>query len=275
MSLSFITLGIGDAFSALRYSSCFAVEAEDQVLLVDCPHPIRKMMREASESSGVPLDADRVSAVALTHLHADHASGLESLGYFSFFVLQRKLEVLAHPAVADRLWEGNLAAGMECLIERRGEPPNDKHFEDYFRHTPLSTETAVRHGPFLIESRMTYHHVPTTALRIHAGAAAWGTARTPPSTRASSTGSPRRTSSSTRRTTACTRPTRSWRRCPPSCAPGCGSSTTRMTSTPARASSNRSRRAGATTSEARTSAREIPPRAPGAVRRYCEKMTSE
>ncbi|ATB49572.1 MBL fold metallo-hydrolase [Corallococcus macrosporus] len=169
MSLSFITLGIGDAFSALRYSSCLAVEAEDQVLLVDCPHPIRKMMREASESAGVPLDADRVSAVALTHLHADHASGLESLGYFSFFVLQRKLEVLAHPAVADRLWEGSLAAGMECLIEKRGEPPHARHFEDYFEHTPLSTESTVRHGPFLIESRMTYHHVPTTALRIHAG----------------------------------------------------------------------------------------------------------
>ncbi|GHG62403.1 MBL fold metallo-hydrolase [Comamonas sp. JC664] len=169
MSLSFITLGIGDAFSALRYSSCLAVEAEGQVLLVDCPHPIRKMMREASESTGVPLDADRVSAVALTHLHADHASGLESLGYFSFFVLQRKLEVLAHPEVAHRLWEGNLAAGMECLIEKRGEPPNPKHFDDYFEHTPLSTEASVRHGPFLIESRMTYHHVPTTALRIHAG----------------------------------------------------------------------------------------------------------
>ncbi|AKQ64641.1 beta-lactamase domain protein [Myxococcus hansupus] len=169
MSLSFTTLGIGDAFSALRYSSCFAVEAEDQVLLVDCPHPIRKMMREASESTGVPLDADRISAVALTHLHADHASGLESLGYFSFFVLQRKLEVLAHPDVAHRLWAGNLAAGMECLIEKRGEPPNPKHFDDYFEHTPLSTESSVRHGPFLIESRMTYHHVPTTALRIHAG----------------------------------------------------------------------------------------------------------
>ncbi len=81
MSLSFLTLGVGDAFSALRYSSCLAVEAEGQVLLIDCPHPIRKMMREASESSGVPLDADRVAGVALTHLHADHSSGLEGLGY--------------------------------------------------------------------------------------------------------------------------------------------------------------------------------------------------
>ncbi len=169
MSLSFTTLGVGDAFSALRYSSCLAVEAEGQVLLIDCPHPIRKMMREASASSSVPLDVDRVAGVALTHLHADHSSGLEGLGYFSFFVLRRKLEVLCHPAVADRLWDGHLAAGMECLIERKGEGPNPKSFEDYFDHTPLSTESTVRHGPFLIEARLTYHHLPTTALRIHAG----------------------------------------------------------------------------------------------------------
>ncbi|WP_224243623.1 MBL fold metallo-hydrolase [Hyalangium gracile] len=169
MSLSFVTLGVGDAFSALHYSSCLAVEAEDQVLLIDCPHPIRKMMREASESSGVPLDVDRVAGVALTHLHADHSSGLEGLGYFSFFLLRRKMPLLAHPDVAHRLWEGHLAAGMECLIPKHGEQPQPKHFEDYFSHTPLSTESAVRFGPFSIECRRTYHHLPTTAFRIRAG----------------------------------------------------------------------------------------------------------
>jgi ribonuclease BN (tRNA processing enzyme) len=58
---------------------------------------------------------------------------------------------------------------MECLIEKQGEAPRPKHFEDYFAHTPLSTEAAVRFGPFSIESRFTYHHLPTTALRIRAG----------------------------------------------------------------------------------------------------------
>ena len=169
MSLSFLTLGVGDAFSALRYSSCLAVEAEGQVLLIDCPHPIRKMMREASLSSGVTLDADRVSGLVLTHLHADHSSGLEGLAYFSFFVLKRKLALLAHPDVTRRLWDGHLAAGMECLIEKHGAQPNLKHFEDYFTHTPLSLEAPVRFGPFTVECRRTYHHLPTTAFRIRAG----------------------------------------------------------------------------------------------------------
>jgi ribonuclease BN (tRNA processing enzyme) len=169
MSLSFVPLGVGDAFSALHYSSCLALEAEGQVLLVDCPHPIRKMMREASLSSGVPLDADRVSGLVLTHLHADHSSGVEGLGYFSFFVLKRKLRLLAHPDVTHRLWEGHLAAGMEDLIRTPGGEPQRHGFEDYFEHTPLSTREPVRFGPFSIECRRTYHHVPTTALRIRAG----------------------------------------------------------------------------------------------------------
>jgi len=169
MSLSFIPLGVGDAFSALRYSSCLAVEAEGQVLLVDCPHPIRKMMREASLTSGVELDTDRVAGVALTHLHADHSSGLEGLGYFSFFLLKRRLTVLAHPEVSRRLWDGHLAAGMEALIARPGEPPQPKGVEDYYTLEPLSTEAPVRLGPFTVECRFTYHHVPTTALRIRAG----------------------------------------------------------------------------------------------------------
>ncbi|MFL5354571.1 MBL fold metallo-hydrolase [Archangium sp.] len=169
MSLSFIPLGVGDAFSALRYSSCLALEAEGQVLLLDCPHPIRKMMREASLSAGVELDADRVSGLVLTHLHADHSSGVEGLGYFSFFVLKRKLRLLAHPEVKRRLWDGHLAAGMEDLIRKPGGEPQRHEFDDYFEPLSLSTESAVSFGPFSIECRRTYHHVPTTALRIRAG----------------------------------------------------------------------------------------------------------
>src|ERR1043165_5101489 len=49
--LRFLVLGVGDAFSARYYSSCFAVEFEGRWLLIDCPHPIRKMMRDADRKS--------------------------------------------------------------------------------------------------------------------------------------------------------------------------------------------------------------------------------
>ena len=62
-----LPLGVGDAFSALNYSTCLALEAEGAWLLIDCPHPIRKMLREASISAGVVLGIEQVRAVVLTH----------------------------------------------------------------------------------------------------------------------------------------------------------------------------------------------------------------
>ncbi|MFN7975848.1 MAG: MBL fold metallo-hydrolase [Acidobacteriota bacterium] len=88
--LSFVALGVGDAFSALSYSSCLAVHADGAWLLVDCPHPIRKILRESGRAAGVDLDVGSFEAVVVTHLHADHASGLEGFGYFTHFVLDAR-----------------------------------------------------------------------------------------------------------------------------------------------------------------------------------------
>jgi ribonuclease BN (tRNA processing enzyme) len=164
--MSFIPLGVGDAFSARFYSTCLAVEAEGQWLLVDCPHPIRKILRE---SAG--LDIDAFVGAVITHLHADHSSGLEGLGYFSWFILRRKFPLIAHPRVMERLWEGHLAAGMECLIDR-DHVPHPMGFDDYFDWRPVDAPIDI--GPFHIEVRRTVHHIPTTALRITAGGRSLG-----------------------------------------------------------------------------------------------------
>lgn len=158
-----VPLGVGDAFSALFYSSCLAIEHADRWILVDCPHPIRKMLRESSAQ----VDLDRVEAVALTHLHADHASGLEGYGYFSHFALSRRALIAAHPPVVERLWAGHLAAGMERLVT--GVGPARRTLADYFALLPLHVGEAVEVGPFEIECRPTRHHIATTAFRIHAG----------------------------------------------------------------------------------------------------------
>lgn len=160
---SFIPLGVGDAFTARYYTSCIALQAEGRWLLVDCPHPIRKILREG----GAP-DLDGIEAVIQTHLHADHCSGLEGYSYFSFFVLQRKALILAHPEVSERLWGGHLAAGMEQLMSAADFSCHARGFEDYFELRPLSYEAPVQLGPFSVECRRTIHHIPTTALRIRA-----------------------------------------------------------------------------------------------------------
>jgi ribonuclease BN (tRNA processing enzyme) len=174
MGLGFIPLGVGDAFSALHYSSCVAVEAEGRWLLVDCPHPIRKILREGSAPSGAGLDVGSFDAVLVTHVHADHCSGLEGLGFFAHFVLRRRMRLLAHPKVADGLWNGRLSGGMGEVADPATWASRRKVFSDYFDLEPLDEEHGVRVGPFEIECRRTRHPVPTTALRIRAGGRSLG-----------------------------------------------------------------------------------------------------
>lgn len=169
MGLAFVPLGVGDAFSALRYSSCVAVEADGRWLLVDCPHPIRKILREGSARAGAGLDVGSFEAVVVTHVHADHASGLEGLGFYSQFVLGKRAKLLAHPRVADDLWDGLLSGGMREVGDPATGSNRRKGFADYFDLESLDEARAVRVGPFEIECRRTKHVVPTTALRIRAG----------------------------------------------------------------------------------------------------------
>lgn len=164
---TFVPLGVGDAFSANWYSSCLLLTHEGTRLLVDCPHPIRKMLREAPGAERA--DVADIAAVVLTHLHADHCSGLEGFGYFSRFVLGRRARLVAHPSVIARAWDGHLAAGMETLLREGAEQPEHLQLSDYFEVTPLDFEAPTVVGPFRIECRPTRHHVSTTALRISAG----------------------------------------------------------------------------------------------------------
>ena len=169
MNLRFVCLGVGDAFSARSYSSCYALESEGTWLLVDCPHPIRKILREAGEECGEALDIARFSGVVLTHLHADHATGLEGWGFYSHFLLGRSSVFLTHPEVSEPLWDRHLAVTMGTT--KVGADGQEKRlaFDDYFELRSLNESSATQFGPFSIECRRTIHHIPTFALRIRAG----------------------------------------------------------------------------------------------------------
>ena len=167
--LRVLPLGVGEAFAAKHYTTSLAVEAEGRWLLVDCPHPIRKMLREASESAGLALDLDRIDAAVVTHLHADHSSGLETFGFYSYFALRRRAVLAMHPLASTRLWEGHLAAGMEMPAAHPEAPERSLRLDDYFDLIDLDEARPIQVGPFAIECRRTIHPIPTYALRIRAG----------------------------------------------------------------------------------------------------------
>jgi ribonuclease BN (tRNA processing enzyme) len=127
------------------------------------------MLREATAEAGLPFDLDLVEGVAVSHLHADHCSGLEDYGFYSFYALGRRARVAMHPDVSARLWDGLLAGGMGEVREHPGAPVVRKQLDDYFDLVPLSESGPVSLGPFAIECRPTIHPIPTTAFRIRAG----------------------------------------------------------------------------------------------------------
>jgi ribonuclease BN (tRNA processing enzyme) len=166
--LRFTPLGVGDAFSTRHYSSALAVEAEGSCLLVDCPHPIRKMLREAAHTSGLLLDAAQVCGIALTHLHGDHASGVECFGFFLRFVLGRRIPLVTRPDVAARLWDSFLAGSMEWVTLEAGTAPLRRELDDFYQVIRVHGSESARVGPFAIECRPTIHSIPATAFRIRA-----------------------------------------------------------------------------------------------------------
>jgi len=166
-----IPLGVGEAFTARYYTSCMVLGVDNDWLLIDCPHPVRKMLREASIGAGLlePLDLDRIHAVAVSHLHADHCCGLEDFGYYSWFALGRRTKLLMHAEASARVWDGLLAAGMEMLQAKPDEAPVRKQLGDYFELIDLNPRRPVQCGPFSVECRRTIHSVPTYAFRVTAG----------------------------------------------------------------------------------------------------------
>jgi ribonuclease BN (tRNA processing enzyme) len=173
-TIRLVPLGIGEAFTARHYTTCLALGADDDWILIDCPHPIRKILKEASTAVGIPLDLDRISAVAVSHLHADHCCGLEDLGYYTSVVLGRAARLLMHPDVSARVWSGLLAAGMELSQKAPDTPPIRNQFSDFFELIDLDETRPVASGPFSIECRRTIHGVPTTAFRVAVGGRSLG-----------------------------------------------------------------------------------------------------
>jgi ribonuclease BN (tRNA processing enzyme) len=167
--LRLLTLGVGNAFSALYYSTCLAVEADGQWLLLDCPHPIRKMLREASAAACVPVGLEQTHGVVLTHLHADHCSGLEGYIFYLRHAAGRRAQLYAEPTVSANLWQGHLAAGLEWSVDEPGHAPRHRALHDFLDLVPLVELGEVRAGPFTISCRRTLHSVPTTAVLVRGG----------------------------------------------------------------------------------------------------------
>lgn len=166
--LSVLPLGVGDAFSAVHHPTCMLVSRyqtpawDDELVLIDCPQSIRKMMREADDGRFHGLDLHRIHTLILTHLHTDHASGLETLAAFFKIAVGRKLRLVALPEVLD---------GVPRFLEAIKSLGT---MEDLFDVVPVTEKDKIELFPprggfndgMVLRVRKTKHPIATSAVRI-------------------------------------------------------------------------------------------------------------
>jgi len=167
-------LGVGDTFSERHTTHALLLEHDGFRLAIDCPDGYRRVLRQARDKGADPsvLDLFGIDDVLVTHVHGDHMNGLEGVAYFKHFAQQRRLRLHTVAPVRAGLWEGRLALSMGQLWN--GQSFRTLGFDDYFAWSELALGGTTHIGPFTVRTRLTKHHVPTSALLVEAGGARVG-----------------------------------------------------------------------------------------------------
>jgi ribonuclease BN (tRNA processing enzyme) len=152
-------LGSGDAFgSGGRLNTCFLVDHGDASFLIDCGASAMISIRRFG------VDPNRIGAIVLSHLHADHFGGLP------VFILDAQLvSRRTQPLII--VGPQGLAARLDALMEAHF--PGSSKVERKFpiELIELSTEIEIKVGPAdLTVTGYTVAHpsgTPSLALRIN------------------------------------------------------------------------------------------------------------
>ena len=162
-----IVTGTGDAFSAERFGSSGLLETSEGYVAIDCPGCPLAMYRKASERSGIQIDPSRIHDLILTHLHADHAGGLETMAFYRKYLAPAagKPGLWAADRVMKRMWE-RLAPSMDG--RGMGDEPSSS-LADFYVPGVLEQESSTKVGGLQVRVRWTRHSVPTVGLLISDG----------------------------------------------------------------------------------------------------------
>lgn len=142
----------GSIPSAESAASCYLVEHEDFRLVLDLGHGALGALQEH-------IAVEDIDAVAISHLHADHwvdLTGLYVARRYGRYELPGRLPIYGPAATADR------------FADTYGFSRNPG-LHSYFDFAELSMTTEI--GPFRVQTAVTAHPTPTTAVRLSAGGA--------------------------------------------------------------------------------------------------------
>jgi hypothetical protein len=155
-------LGVGDAFSFVHHNTCFLLCSPSGRALIDGTPGLFRLLHQR----GVLVES--IDNVILTHIHADHAAGIESFLLYRRFRLGRKTRLFTSSRVMDSMKEGffpSFRDGFSGDLKRIEQG----RLEDYVEFIPLSeTESAWILPEVEVEIRHNWHPVPTLGLKLRA-----------------------------------------------------------------------------------------------------------
>ncbi|MSR43894.1 MAG: MBL fold metallo-hydrolase [Phycisphaerales bacterium] len=169
MSFRAVIIGTGSALSRRAYGSSAVLLGQQSPVLIDCPDSVLRALHEGSARCGIQLDPLAIHDILLTHLHGDHANGLEAFGWLHWIARQQtpapppRIHTIA--SVAERLWE-RLAPSMD----QGGSATMD----DYFSINLCDPRSPTVVAGLQIEVRAAEHLIPCCGFRISHGGAMLG-----------------------------------------------------------------------------------------------------
>ena len=164
--LTVVPLGVGDAFTQKHYNTTLLLSAGGRHVLVDVPDPPRKVLHESCRDAGVAAGFETIDDIIVTHVHGDHANGVEAFGFWKFFVQKKRARLWSVPEVLGPLWEHKLKAAMGRVYD-----PECVHYEEvgldhFFDVRPVSWTAPTEIAGLRIEIHAGRHPVPVFGLRV-------------------------------------------------------------------------------------------------------------
>jgi ribonuclease BN (tRNA processing enzyme) len=147
VSLTFA--GVGSAFTIENYQSMMLLEVDDgSRLLIDCGSDARIALHNLGEGLG----HKDIAGVYISHAHADHAGGLEWLGFYTYFdPTTDKIPLYANTRLTDQLWDHTLKGGMGSVQGKITV------FDDFFETLPVEPNGHFYWGPCKLQLIETVH----------------------------------------------------------------------------------------------------------------------
>jgi ribonuclease BN (tRNA processing enzyme) len=148
VSLQIQMLGTGSAFAKAHYNNNALVYSNGYTLMIDCGYTAPRSLFDLN----IPFD--RIDAILISHIHADHIGGLEEFAFQLQYVYKKKTKLIVPSAIIHSLWENALKGGLYNAAE------NMTDLSSYFQVMTVNEGTPVKLHDGLVVEILRTEHIP-------------------------------------------------------------------------------------------------------------------